>query len=51
VETGRAQGDRLEVVGGGLRPGDRVVLLGNENLQPGQAVRPLAADGPSVAGE
>ncbi len=51
VETGRAQGDRLEVVAGGLRAGDRIVLLGNENLQPGQAVRPLAADGPSVAGE
>jgi RND family efflux transporter MFP subunit len=51
VETGRAQGDRLEVVSGGLQPGDRVVLLGNENLQPGQAVRPLAAAGPSVAGE
>jgi RND family efflux transporter MFP subunit len=51
VETGRAQGDRLEVIGGGLEPGDRIVLLGNENLRPGQAVRPLAAEGPSVAGE
>ena len=40
VETGRAQGDRLELVGGDLQAGDRIVLLGNENLRPGQPVRP-----------
>ena len=39
IETGRAQGDRLEVVRGELKAGDRIVLLGNENLRPGQAVR------------
>jgi RND family efflux transporter MFP subunit len=38
VETGRAQDVRLEVVSGELAAGDRVVLLGNESLQPGQAV-------------
>ena len=41
VELGRAQGDRLELVGGALQAGERIVLLGNENLRPGQAVRPL----------
>jgi len=51
IETGRAQGDRLEVLGGELQAGDRIVLLGNENLRPGQAVRPLAAEGPTVAGD
>ena len=30
---------------------DTPVLLGNENLSPGQAVRPLAAEGPAVAGD
>ena len=40
IQTGRAIGDRLEVVSGGLAPGDSVVLLGNENLKPGQAVTP-----------
>jgi len=51
IETGGPKGDRLEVVGGELQAGDRIVLLGNENLRPGQAVRPLAADEPTVAGE
>lgn len=40
IETHRAQGDRLEVVSRELQPGDRIVLLGNENLRPGQAVLP-----------
>jgi RND family efflux transporter MFP subunit len=38
VEIGRAQGARLEVVSGELAAGDRLVLLGNENLRPGQVV-------------
>jgi membrane fusion protein (multidrug efflux system) len=44
IETGRAQGNRLEVVGGALQAGDRIVLLGNENLRPGQIVLPQATD-------
>jgi len=40
VEIGRAVGDRLEVLSGALDAGDKVVLLGNENLKPGQAVAP-----------
>jgi RND family efflux transporter MFP subunit len=40
VETGRALGDRLELVDGDLAAGDRVVLLGNENLRQGQTVAP-----------
>ena len=45
VETGRAQGDRLELMSGDVEAGDRVVLLGNENLRPGQQVR-IEAGGP-----
>ncbi len=48
IETGRAQGDRIEVVGGALGEGDRVVLLGNENLRPGQAVTPRSTDAAAV---
>ena len=40
VETGRTQGDRLELVSGDLEAGDLIVLLGNENLRPGQRVLP-----------
>ncbi len=43
VETGRAGGDRLEIVAGDLGVGDRVVLLGNEQLKPGQSVAPQRA--------
>jgi RND family efflux transporter MFP subunit len=47
VHTGRAQGDLLEVISDELAAGDRVVLLGNENLRPGKTVtdrsRPLSA--------
>ncbi len=42
IVTGRAVGDRLEVLGGELADGDRVVLLGNEGLRPGEAVSPQA---------
>ncbi len=49
IETGRAQDDRLEVVKGKLQAGDRIVLLGNENLRPGQAVR--MAGRPDVASQ
>ena len=37
--TGRAQGERIEVLESALKAGDRIVLLGNENLRPGQIVR------------
>jgi RND family efflux transporter MFP subunit len=50
VETGRANGDRIELLGEGLDAGDRVVLLGNENLRPGQAVRPRS-ETPAVAAD
>ena len=46
VETGRAVGDRLELLSGALDAGDRVVLLGNENLKPGEAVAPQEPQGP-----
>jgi RND family efflux transporter MFP subunit len=50
IETGRAHGNRLELVNGDLEAGDRIVLLGNENLRPGQPVRPK--DGaPTVAAD
>jgi len=38
VETGRASGDRLEILRGALDAGDQVVLLGNERLRPGQRI-------------
>jgi multidrug efflux pump subunit AcrA (membrane-fusion protein) len=52
VEIGRASGDRLEILSGRLLPGDRVVLLGNERLRPGDLVEPrpaLPANGASTA--
>lgn len=39
VKLGTALGTRFEVLGG-LRPGDLVVIRGNERLRPGQAVKP-----------
>ena len=51
VETGRAGGDRLEIVAGDLDVGDRVVLLGNEQLEPGQSVAPQRAESTSDSGE
>jgi RND family efflux transporter MFP subunit len=50
VEIGRAQGDRLELLGVELAAGDRIVLLGNESLRPGQPVRPRV-ETPAVASE
>ncbi len=38
VRIGRAHGDRLEVLGDSLAPGDRIVFLGNERLHSGQLV-------------
>lgn len=40
VQTGPAIGGRFEVMGG-LKPGDIVVVRGNERLRPGQPVQPL----------
>jgi RND family efflux transporter MFP subunit len=40
VTVGAGQGDDIEVVGA-VAPGDRVVIRGNERLQPGQAVTVL----------
>ena len=37
--TGRTQGSRVEVLQSRLKAGDRIVLLGNENLRPGQTVQ------------
>lgn len=41
VNTGRSFGDQVEVVKGALKAGDRIVVRGNENLQPGQQVQIL----------
>ncbi len=38
VQLGRSAGSQLEVQSAELAPGDRVVVLGNENLKTGQAV-------------
>lgn len=43
VDTGRAGGERLEITAGALADGDRVVLLGNESLRPGQTIAPQNA--------
>ncbi len=45
VQTGIAQADSIEVIGG-IREGDRVITRGAENLRPGMVVkvRPLLAD-------
>jgi hypothetical protein len=37
VTVGIGQGDRIEILGT-VSPGDRVVIRGNERLQPGQPV-------------
>ncbi len=49
VRTGRAYREHLEVLGDSLAPGDRVVLLGNESLRPGAALKVLEA-APGAAG-
>ena len=51
VEPGRAHGDRLEVISTELQAGDRIVMLGNERLRPGQAVRDRTAGPTTVANE
>ena len=43
VSTGSSWRDMVEITGGELREGDRVVVRGNEVLFPGQAVAPLDA--------
>ena len=40
VQIGRANGDRVEIVSGQLEAGERIVLLGNERLRPGDRVEP-----------
>jgi RND family efflux transporter MFP subunit len=42
--VGRSMNGLVEVLDGELRAGDRIVLLGNENLRPGQAVQPQPVD-------
>lgn len=39
IETGRHQGGWVEILSNQLQPGQRVVLLGNENLRPNQTVK------------
>jgi len=43
VETGQAKGELIAVQGVGLSDGDKVVLLGNENLKAGQKIMPAQA--------
>ena len=40
IEIGRANGDRVEIVSGQIEAGERIVLLGNERLRPGDRVDP-----------
>lgn len=40
VGLGRSRQGRVEIIEGGLRSGDQVVLLGNEQLESGQRVSP-----------
>ena len=44
LSLGRSQDGLVEVLDSTLRAGDRIVLLGNENLRPGQAVQPRPAE-------
>ncbi|GBD44335.1 Multidrug resistance protein MdtE [bacterium HR40] len=46
VELGEAIGERFVVLSG-LRPGERVVVRGNERLQPGQKVRAVTSSAES----
>ena len=39
VQTGIESGNQIQVSGGGLRPGDKVVVLGNYELKDGMAVK------------
>ncbi len=38
LQTGQAARENLAIISGEIRPGDRVVVRGNEILRPGQAV-------------
>ena len=49
VTLGAAVGPRLEVLSG-LKPGDQVVVTGNERLRPGQQIRVRNARGPEPGG-
>ena len=40
TKLGRAAGGRFEVLDG-LKPGDIVVIRGNERLRPGESVKPI----------
>lgn len=51
VATGRAIDERVEIVRGELKEGDRVVLLGNERLRPGQQVAPQGPADQTMAAE
>ena len=42
--AGRSHEGLVEVLDSALKAGDRIVLLGNENLRPGQAVQPRLAE-------
>ncbi len=44
VRTGRSAGNSIEILGKALNPSDRIVVRGNENLQPGQPVRIIDDD-------
>lgn len=44
VETGRTAGTSIEILGDALNPSDKIVVRGNENLQPGQPVRIIRDD-------
>jgi len=39
IETGRHQDEWVEILSNKIQPGERIVLLGNENLRPNQAVK------------
>jgi len=50
VVLGRAVGQRFQVIDG-LKPGEQVVIRGNERLRPGQAVAPFAPPAPESASQ
>ena len=39
IDTGRYQGGWVEILSNKIQPGERIVLLGNENLRPNQTVK------------
>lgn len=44
LQIGRSQDDLVEVLDSSLKAGDSIVLLGNESLRPGMAVKPRVAE-------